>query len=257
MGLEIKQSADYDLFERHEFNRDVKNTKNLENSMRKHGWIDAYPLHVTKNGSGKMKIKDGHTRFTAAQRLGIPVKYVVCKDSITLPEIGTATTPWKLQDYHASFVRSGNPNYVAVKDYCEKTGIGLTNAISMLAGESAGSNNKRDQYIAGRYKVGDRVHADQVGEIVTYLNNIGVSVATANLFVQALSRCCRVEQFQTHQFKQKAKRFKSLLEKQQNLDAYITMIEDIYNRASKSKIPLKHYAEEVARKRHLTFGKDS
>ena len=255
MSLQIKQTSDYDLFERHDFNRDVKKTKNLEANMKEHGWVDAYPMHVVKNGNGKLKIKGGHHRFTVAKKLGIPVKYVVCNDNISIQELEKGTVPWSLQDFHDSFVRNGNPEYIAVKEYCERTGIGLANAMSMLAGETAGSNNKRKHYIAGKYKVTDRKHADTVGDIVIYLKNIGIDFGNANLLVQAISRYCRVEQFSPDTFKKKAKSFKSLFEKQQNLEGYMLMVEEIYNRKSKSKIPLKHYADEVARKRHLSFGK--
>lgn len=255
MATQIRQSFDYEKFELHEFNRDVKKTKDLEASMREYGWISAYPMHVLKNGNGKYKIKAGHHRFTVAQKLGIPVKYVVCEDDIPIQRLEKTTVPWSVQNYHESFVRNGNPHYVAVEKYCEITGIGLSNAISLLAGETAGSNNKLNQFKAGTYKIGDRFHADVVGDIIIYLTNIGVKHSTQNLFVQAVSRCCRVSQFSVQQFKRKAKSFKALFERQATLDAYMQMIEEIYNRQSKAKIPLKHYAEEVGKKRQRTFGK--
>ena len=254
---QVRETDQYDRFELHEFNRSIGNTKNLEESMRKFGWIDAYPMHVEKNGSGKLKIKAGHHRFVVAKKLGIPVKYIICDDlGATIQELEKSTRLWSMQDYLESYVRNKRPSYIAIKEYCELTGIGLNNAISMLGGESAGSNNKGKLFKNGVFKISDSQHAEIVGDIVIYLKRIGIKFANANLFVQAISRCVWVKEFLPSVFKNKCKTFKALVEKQQNLEGYLQMIDSIYNRQSKKKIPLQHLASETSRKRHKTFGKE-
>ena len=56
-------------FELCSFNRDLDKTQRIEESMKKHGYIPAYPIHCVKNGTGKFKIKAGHHRFYVARKL--------------------------------------------------------------------------------------------------------------------------------------------------------------------------------------------
>ena len=65
MSNKVYETEDYDIFELHELNRDVRNLKkvsNLKNSMKSHGFLSAYPLHTVLNGEGKLQIKAGHHR---------------------------------------------------------------------------------------------------------------------------------------------------------------------------------------------------
>ena len=138
----IQGTTNYDRFELFEFNRDVGKTTALERSMLAYGW-HPYPMHVVKNGSGKLKIKAGHHRFHVARKLGIPCKYVIAEDQgETIQELEVATRPWTLQDYLASYCRVGNEHYINVKNYLELTGIPIQCAISMLAGQTAASGNQ-------------------------------------------------------------------------------------------------------------------
>ena len=72
----LQSTINYNLFELHDLNRDVEKIDRLKASMMRHGFIKAYPLHVMKNGFGKLKVKAGHHRLTAAKDLGLPVFYV-------------------------------------------------------------------------------------------------------------------------------------------------------------------------------------
>jgi hypothetical protein len=124
----LQSTKNYDLFELHDLNRDVERIEKLKTSMRRHGFINAYPMHVMKNGSGKLKVKAGHHRLSAAKDLGIPVYYVVSDDNASIQELENATNPWTMKDYLTSYVRQGRPEYIEVYKYVEETGISLTPA---------------------------------------------------------------------------------------------------------------------------------
>jgi hypothetical protein len=251
----INATTNYDLFGLHEFNRDVINTETLEQSMKRHGWIDAYPMHVVKNGGRKLKIKDGHHRFEAARRLGIPVKYVVCDDSASLVDIIKTVQPWLPKDYLASYVRQGIPAYIAVGEYVAETGITLGHAISLLAGESAGSANKINAFKNGYYKLGNQEHAEQVKKIVLHMKKCGVKFATNSFLVQAISKAVWVDEFLVSRFCDKISSHAAHFEKQPNVQAYLLQIEAIYNRQRRSdKLPVAFLANEKSKERHMTFG---
>lgn len=244
----------YEMFQLHEFNRDVKKTTRLEESMRKHGWIDAYPMHVVKNGKGKLKIKGGHHRFEVAMRLGIPVKYEICNDTATIHELERSTTRWKLPHYLESWKRVGkNTDYFSVDDYQKRTGIGLLNCIALLGGELASSGNKVASFKNGTFKVNDNGRAQIVADVVRALKEAGVKFATNTTMVQAISRLSFVEVLDVERLIQKIKTFSHLIEKQPCLSAYAKMLEDIYNRQSGKKLPLLFLADESARSRNVIF----
>lgn len=251
MGKQILESNNYAKFEMTAFNRDVGKTKRLEASMQEHGWIDACPLHVIRNGNGKLKIKQGHHRFIAAQNVGIPVKYVECSDKATIHELEKTRRNWSMGDYLTSHCRVGLPEYLKVKAYCDESGICLSNAISMLGGHSAGTANFHDTFKAGTYKVKkESLHAEIVKDLVLYMKNHGIKAYNATLLTQAISKIVWVKELRVLQLKTKIKTFSGAIEKKANLEQYLTMLEDLYNRASRTKIPLKFLAIEEAKKRN-------
>ena len=250
MREEIRSTKNYNRFEMMQFNRDVDKVEKLEQSMSRHGFIHAYPLHVVKNKREKLLIKAGHHRYVAAKKLGIPIKYTICNDEATIHELEEATKRWSLRDYLNSYVRCGMAAYLVVDKYINQTGISIGPAISMLGGQSAGSHNHQVPFKRGEYKLGDPTHAGIIADIVIHLKNkCNVPWGSNSLLVQALSKIAWVEMFKPTIFKHKAKTFSSLLEKQPNLISYIQMIENIYNRQAAKKIPLTFLAEEVARER--------
>lgn len=247
----IQEEKESRLFELLAFNRDVKKIKALEDSMKKYGWISAYPMNVMANGCGKLKIKDGHHRFEVAQRLGIPFKYVVCNDESTVRELDKATNKWTLSDCLTSYCREGKIEYLKVKKYCDETGINLSSAISILAGNSASSKgNWLTRFRDGSYSINTKSkYADILKDLVLCLKDNGIKFYNNAYLVQALSRISFVDQFSASRLKSKIKSFAPFIEKKANLDQYLTLLEDIYNRQSRDKIPLKFLSDEKAKER--------
>ena len=245
----LKVTNNYDLFELHEFNRDVGNITNLTNSMKTYGWIPAYPMNVVKNGGGRFKIKDGHHRFEVAKKLNIKAVYVECKDNVSITELNNTTKTWSLNDYLMSYVRAGYQAYIAVRHYVSETGIPLSISLALLAGEGAGSGNHRERFKKGTYKLGNQEHANNIKTIVCYMKKQGVGIANNNYFVKALSRIILVDGFSIAKFKDKISAHTALFEKKPNLQEYSTLIEFVYNRQSQDKMPLVFLADQEARKR--------
>jgi hypothetical protein len=249
MEQRIRETSDYNKFELHFLNREVLKVKHLETSMRKYGWIDAFPMLVIRNGNKKLYIKDGHHRFSVAKSLGIPVKYVVCQEDIGVHELQKSTNQWSMRDYLGSYVRAGYPAYMTVKEYHERTGIAVNQCVSMLGGESASSSNKDVAFKEGRYSLGDPTHAVMVGDIITHCRKAGIKWANNHLFVQAVSRIAYLPEFDAKVFKNKVSTFPGLMEKRPNLESYLNLIEDVYNRQNRKRIPLRFLSDEAAKKR--------
>jgi len=249
----LQVTSDYNRFELCEFNRDVKKTKHLEASMKKHGYIPSYPMHCVQNGSGKLRIKAGHHRFVVARKLGLPVVYVVGEDTATIHELEQGTVPWSPKDFLLSYVRSGNrPAYEAINEYHERTGISLGMCIALLAGDTANSSNQLHRFKAGTYDLAeDTSHAERVAEMVSHCRNEGLPFAAKTIFVQAISRCLRTDEFDPKTFKTRVSTYRGLLVYHVNLDSMMENIESVYNHKSlsKNRVPLKFLASQAVQAR--------
>lgn len=257
--MRIQETTNYDKFELHKVNRNIRSTKGLEESMRRHGWIDAYPAHVVINGNGKYKIKAGHHRFTVAKKLGLPIKFVICDDNASIHELEKGTTPWNLADYLESYVRSGEPEYIFIKDYIDKTGLPLNSCLAMLHGQAAGSSgNVVNSFKAGTFAVKTTEHSDTVANIVGALKSEGAKWANTTLVVQTISKIVMADEIDNKRFLKKIKTCGSAanLKKQPNMQAYLEMFEEIYNyRNRDTRVPLAFVVNESARLRQKNFGK--
>lgn len=248
---QVPTTTNYSLFQLLDFNRNVNKTKRLEASMKKHGYINAYPLHVVRR-DGKLKIKAGHHRFSVASKLGLPVAYVVCNDSALVHELEAATVKWDMNDYLTSFVRLGDPDYIEVYKYHKRTGVGVGMIVSMFSGEMAASGNYGEAFKSGEFVIKDRLHAESVAELLETLKKSGISWAADRLVVCSLSRIISAGHADLLRLKNKIKGHACLIAKQPDMNAYMGMWEKIYNRsAHNDKIPLTFLTNETIEKRAL------
>jgi len=246
----ILESNNYSLFEVCSCNRDVIKTKLLEQSMHKHGYITAYPLHVIQNGRGKFIIKAGHHRFEVAKKLGIPVKYVVCDDKATITELERATRKWSLRDYLDSYCNMGKQDYIALKEYCNETNLSVSTGMSILTGLIAGSGGDRSSvFKLGKWAVRTPNHASIITEYLLMCKNLGITCYKTSHFVNALTRILFVKEVDFKILKEKTRKYKMLFEKKLNLDQYLGMFEEVYNRQSRNAIPLKFLSYEISKER--------
>ena len=248
----VRTTNNYSKFEMHHINRDVSRTSSLEKSMMKYGFFVGAPI-VVFSKDGKLIIKSGHHRFCTARDLGLPINYIVCEE-FEIPDIyqmENSTKQWALNDYLTSQVRGGSDQYHLIEDFHERTGIPLGSCIALLAGNVGCTGNYTGKFKNGSYNIKDIPFANAVGDIVIYLKQAGIKFAANNLFVNALSKCIRVADFNSNTFKQRAKKRLYLFEKQQSALKYLNMIESIYNHSSKTKIPLTFLAENVAKSRSI------
>jgi hypothetical protein len=251
-ALHIQETPNYERFELLPFNRDIRRLKNLEQSFRQHGWIAAYPCHVVENGSGKLRIKAGHHRFVVAKSLGIPIRYIVCRDDANIFELEKTTVHWSMEDYLQGHVRSGKKAYAAVREYKNRTGIPLSVCIGLLGGHTSVSNFS-DKFKAGTFTISQNPLAETVADLVDTCKQVS-EVATFSLFVQALARCVFVPEFDPDRFKKKISVFGSLLVHAATIDQYSKMIETIYNSHAplKKQLHLAFLADRAARERVAT-----
>lgn len=245
----LQTTANHDLFVQSEFNRDLRGLDALRKSMKKHGFIAAYPLHCIRGAGGKLVIKAGHHRYAVAKELGIPVFYVVSEDRATIPETEMASHAWTLNDYVKSYARAGSEAHLAITAYAERTGIKFSQAASLLGGECANSSNMTDRVKSGTFQLKEGGHAEKVAEVVIGLREIGVSFATNASLVGAISCVCWLPEFDTKKFLHRSAVNLHLFVKQSTKTQFLDLIERVYNFQAKDRIALAFLAKESAKSR--------
>lgn len=248
----LQSTKEYSRFELCQFNRNIQKTKYLKESMQKHGYIAAYPIHCERGVGNRLRIKAGHHRFEVAQELGLAVYFVISEDSAGIAELEWATNKWTIQNYMESYSRCGLPDYVKVAEYVERTQIPISLAISMLGGEAASSNNLLDKFKLGRFVVTGEEHAALVADIVAFCFERGIKSRDA-VFIQSLSRCLFAPEFNPEVFKSRAASNVAMFKPCRSIAEQTLIFESVYNMKARSdnRMPLAFLVSRAMAARNI------
>jgi hypothetical protein len=251
--MKLECSTDYEVFESHELNRNLRDLSTLKLSMQFHGFRPSSPIHVTQNGDGKLKIKRGHHRFAAAKELGLPVWYVVDNDSMSIYEWeGDTRQTWSLADFIVSYANGGSEDCKALLEFGRKYDIPFRVIVPLLGGESIGSNNKMKLVRLGKYKVDNSAipHTLEIVNTINFLREQDISFAGQFVFLVALDAAYRIPEFDPSIFKTRIKSNPRMMKRRNTRDGYLEEIENVYNYMAKTnRLPVKARAIEECRKR--------
>lgn len=252
----LQVTRNYDLFEMHELNRPLHDDPRLLASMQKTGFMPSSPIQCVRNGHGKLKVVRGHHRLTYAERLGLPVWFVVDDSKVDIFDLEGGRQAWTGSDFLRARAAGGNADCERLVDFQKKHGLTLAVAASLLGGQSAGSNNHLRMVKEGTFRVSsDLSHAYQVAALVDYCRASGVSFAGKAAFVSALSMCLRVPAFDQALFRHRVKLHGFVMRPRSTTHDYLKEIDALYNYGAKgNRLALEFEAKEIGRKRQQTFG---
>ena len=252
MNAKLECTTDYDLFESHSYNRELRDLSMIKSSMIEHGFRPSSAIHVVRNGNNKLKIKRGHHRFAAAKELGLPVWYIVDDDTMSIYEWEfDSRQAWTLRDFVTSYANAGNENYQKAIDYSVENGISLTIAMTLVGGFQAGNWNNEKQDIArsGKFKAVDNVHACQMSDLIKFMRNEGVDFTAHRQFLAALSMAILVPGFDLQIFKARIKQYPKLMKRRATRYDFLEEIEIVYNyHASRNRLDIKNAAILIAKR---------
>lgn len=253
----LERTKKYDLFEFHETNRDESEKPKLLASMTKYGFMPSGAIHCTRLPNGKLKIVRGHHRFRIARRLGLEVWYIVDESNTNIFELeGDSTQAWRDRDFVSSYARQGNPDYIALKQFQEEHQLPLGAAASLVAGESASSNNQKTHVREGTFKQGDMAHAYDVVAVTDTCRLLCLPFATKGGFVSAVSAALRVPEISMDLLVKRLKSHGMMMRNCSTRDAWLAELDSLYNYGAHShnRVPLRFRAIEIGRERQKTFG---
>lgn len=250
----LKSTTNYGMFVAHENNRGLQPPKHkvLEESMRKHGFIPAFPVMTTELPNGKLKIVAGHHRHAIAQTLSLPVWYVVVENEVDIFELESSTAQqWDLEDFAIARAAAGNESAALAARLSRDTGINMGFMLAALAGENTTGN------VSKRIKSGS-YHGAYVAEthvLLSYIKRLRDAigdVARKTSFCWAISACMKTPGVNMEQLIHKIEINQSKLRPFSTRNDCLSVLEEIYNQKARERFSLRFCVLEEMRRRNAT-----
>ncbi len=247
----IQVTKNYRLFERHSCeNRpvDAKKHRRLQESMKLYGFLRCFPIVVTRGKDGLMIVKDGQHRLMFAEALGLPVYWIEEDVDFDVAVVNSAAKGWALRDFAEKHAANGLKDYSEGIEFSQQHGLPLGTSFALLAGTTTFSNCQ-DAFMGGIFEVKDRPWANAVAGI--YSPMVFLCPETKNArFIEACMGVCRVEGFDPKRLLGNAERCRDKLVSYSTRDAYLDMLEKIYNFNQRRLVGLKAQAVMAMRGRN-------
>lgn len=253
----LQRTKNYSQFYYTKENRDVDvlhlkpQHKHLRESMKQYGFLPSFPIMVKPN-NGRFLVRDGQHRLTFAKELGLDVYFVIVDEDVNISFINQAQATWSPKDYAKRWAAAGIPDYSEALQFSAHYKAPLAIAFSMLAGTTTFGNIDA-KFKDGTYKIKSRDFAHRVMRIHDSLSTANPKAKGARL-IGALWACCHVDYFDESRITDTVSRRPGLLQPAGTRDAYLDLLEEIYNFGRKVKAPLRFDAEQVMKHRKATFG---
>lgn len=247
----ILVTRNYDLFDRSAENRpvDLDKHKKLFASMTELGFMFEFPIVVRQTSNGLI-IEDGQHRFAVAQELGLPVYYVVTTADFDVAALSLTTKVWSPEDYAQKFAGQGIQDYARCIEFADKHKLPVAKAAAVLGG-CCDYGNVKPLFITGKFRIKDEKWAVQVLNLYRPLVQLSAEVKNMRL-MEACMGVCRVKGFDAERLLKSAATCREKLVSYSTKEAFLEMLEEIYNFRKRPRVALKVEAENAMRDRNPT-----
>jgi hypothetical protein len=254
MSQKIQVTKNYRMFGRSSENRpfDLRKHKRLSESMKLYGFLREFPIVAIRDAKGNLIVKDGQHRLAIAESLGLPVYWIEASKDWDVAVVNSTAKPWLIRDYAEKHAANGLSAYRDGLEFADQHHIPVGVAFAMLAGTTS-FGNIESQFVDGTFKVKDRKWAEAVASLYGPLVLLSQAVRHSN-FLAACMAVCRVAEFDTKRMLANAERCRERLVSYSTREAYLEMLEEIYNfgRHGPRLVGLKVEAMKVMRERNAT-----
>jgi hypothetical protein len=253
----LNVTKDYRLFHRPDDadNRDAapKRWKRLRASMQRYGFLPDRPISCYRDATKTLWVKDGQHRLIFAEELALPVYWIETPVDYDVGIVGATGEKWLPIDHARRYAARGNPHYRAVLALHTDFGISPNTAAGLLAGQTSGSNVSR-AFEDGTYEATDQTFGITVA---TLYRSIYTKHPTLkhNCLLMALAACCRAPLFDAGRLLQNLTRCRAKVAEYSTRDAFLDMLEEIYNYGRHELYPLKIAAMQAMKERQPTHAR--
>jgi hypothetical protein len=186
---------------------------------------------------------------------------MIVTDSATVAELERSKNKWSMLDYLCAYSRKGNPNYIEVKEVCDKCHISISSGAAILAGRCVQGSHINSSFKWGTYQVtpAGRQMAAGISAIINATRDLGkgpnLRVAKSSKYVGAVAKMVFLPEFFPEQYIQKMQVASFLVVPQADIQHYMGMVEHIYNRSSRNPVSLVVEANAAAKSRSPVLSK--
>ena len=255
MKTKIQSTRNYRLFKRSNENRvlDLSKHKKLEQSMKKYGFLPCFPIICHRNGDKHLNVKDGQHRLAFAESLGLPVHWVEDDSAFDIATINSTARVWQVKDYAMKHAANGVESYIEAIAFSDQHSLPIGIAVCLLSGNTT-FGNVQYAFREGTFKVKDREWANAVASIYIPMSTLAGCLKNVS-FLKACMSVCRVEEFEAKRLLQNASRCREKLVSYSTRDAYLNMLEEIYNFGRAKLFGLKAASMMAMRDRNVCLTK--
>ena len=232
---QVHTTTDYFLFKPIEGNRN----KNLLHINRlKKSMAENY-LFTIIIVNERYEIIDGQHRFDVIQELKLPLHYIICK-GYGLNEVhilNQNSKNWSCHDYLEAYCNLGYTEYVDFKRFIDKHEINIQIGMYLLSGSDTADMGKK--FNSGQFKIKNLQESENIMDKLhlcgTYFRHYKM-----RWFVFAMVRLFKKPQFEFTEFLQKLKIQPTALQVCNDVNQYVSLIEEIYNYRRREKVNLRY-----------------
>jgi hypothetical protein len=218
--------------------------------MTAYGFLRGYPIICHRDDSKKLVVKDGQHRLAVAEELGLTVHYIVEDVDFDIALVNSCAKTWSLPDYAFKHAKNGKRHYEDGIAFCELHGLPIGVGFALLSGTTSFGNLAED-FRDGNFRIKDTEWAEAVAGIYTGMIAISKDLRGSR-FLAACMAICRIDKFDANRLFKCAKRCRDKLVSYSTRDAYLDMLEEVYNFGHQKLVPLKMPAIQAMRDRNAT-----
>lgn len=247
----VQATKNYRMFQRSTDNRvtNLPKHRKLANSMKQYGFLPCFPIVCYRDANKQLIVKDGQHRLAIAETLGLTVHWIEETIDFDVAIVNSTAKVWATRDYAEKYSSNGIRSYTDGLEFTDKHGIPVGIAFALLAGVTNYSNIE-EAYKDGTFKIKDRPWADAVAGVYSAITTLSPDTRNA-AFLTACMAICRVPDFEPKRLLHSASRCRDKLVSYSTRDAYLDMLEEVYNFGRAKLVGLKSAAVMAMRDRNF------
>ncbi|MEO6610719.1 MAG: ParB N-terminal domain-containing protein [Chitinophagaceae bacterium] len=238
--VKVFVTTDYKIFNRIRGNRSLnmqKVKKIVRDIKNENDLLADFPILVTPPGGGiKLDVTDGQHRLEAAIQTKKPVYYIVRKEELSLEKMARFNSlqeKWKPKDFINCYIEKGIADYKKLSAFIEDYGVPVSVALNLLYFGVTGGDTGAGEDVSEMFRRGDfRVkHMKQAVEIIEECKKFGEFTGwNTRPFIVTISKILGADQCDLDELVEKFKAEPRQLQRHGNSKAYLTNLEQIYNK---------------------------